>query len=308
MTQKPSFWDIGSVVEDMIEKGRSIVQSAVEEHKPIAVFGGFSGGDDSIVACHFAVATFGAAIVHCNTLTGAKACRDFVVQTADRLRWHLIEKTAGPSGPPRTTMIGEGSNRKEVPFDPSRLPGGKWTDGSTAYEEFCFNFGMPGPGMHGRMYDRLKGRSFSAVVRETKKGHKYRDKVMLITGIRSDESVARAGYNRAVQQMGGIIWVNPFYFSGAVEFDMYREEFGLPRSPVKKIVGISGDCFCGTLASPGELELIGRVDPARQAYLIGLEDKCRSLGLPCQWGTPPDKRGEEDSPTPACVGCFRKRG
>ena len=89
--------------EKMIQSGIKIVRDAIEQYKPIAVFGGFSGGDDSIVACHFATANFGAAVAHCNTLTGLQANRDHVQSVVDRFGWHLIEKFATANGPPKST-------------------------------------------------------------------------------------------------------------------------------------------------------------------------------------------------------------
>lgn len=312
------FEDTENRIEEMIEAGRKITADAIERYKPVAVFGGFSGGDDSIVACHFAVSEFGAAVVHCNTLTGLEANRIHVGNMVDRFGWHLIEKNAVALGPPKSTRKMVNGKRVDGPFDPASLPTGRWQDGETAYEEYCLNFGMPGPGQHGRQYQRLKERSFNAIRREAKQGHHRNSTVMMITGIRRDESSIRAGYKRAVSKVGGTVWVNPFYWHGAVDFELYRQEFGLPRNPVKPIVGISGDCLCGTMGTPGELELVGRLEPKRKAYIQGIELKCESLGLPCKWATKPPKKqktdklqltlfGDEPIFQPACVGCTRRQ-
>jgi 3'-phosphoadenosine 5'-phosphosulfate sulfotransferase (PAPS reductase)/FAD synthetase len=235
------------LVEQMIVDGRKIMTEAIEQYKPVAIFGGFSGGDDSIVATHFAVTEFGAAVAHCNTLIGMQTNRNHVEAVVAKFGWHMVEKHATALGPPKNTRKYIDGKRVDLPFDPSTLPTGKWIDGQTAYEEYCFNFGMPGPAQHARMYQRLKERSFNTIRREAKQGHHYRSTVMIVTGIRHDESSIRAGYKRAINKTYSIVWVNPFYWHNSLSFELYRQEFGLPRNPVKPVVGISGDCMCGTM-------------------------------------------------------------
>lgn len=302
----------------MIERGRKITADAIERYQPVAIFGGFSGGDDSIVATHFAVSEFGAAVAHCNTLTGMETNRQHIGAVVDRFGWHLIEKHAEAVGPPAFQWGKKDGKRVKEPFDPSKLPTGKWQDGETAYEEYCHNFGMPGPGMHGRQFVILKQRSFEAIRRDAKIGHGRSRCVMFVSGVRHDESAIRAGYKAAVHKDGGSIWVNPFYWNNAVDFELYRQEFGLPRNPVKPVVGISGDCMCGTMGAPHELDLAAKLEPQRKVYIQGIELKCESLGLPCKWATRPAKKqktdelqltlfGDEPTFQPACVGCSRRQ-
>ena len=306
-------------LEIMLNAGRKITSEAIEKHKPVAVFGGFSGGDDSIVATHFAVNEFGSAVAHINTLVGLKPNREHVQRVVDRNNWHLIEKSAIASGPPKSTRKYIEGKRVDFPFDPASLPLGSWQDGESQYEEFCFNFGIPGPGMHGRMYQRLKERAFNEIRKEAKQGCKRNDCIMILTGIRCDESAIRAGYRRAVSKVGGTIWVNPFYWQNAVDFELYRQEFGLPRNPVKPVVGISGDCMCGTMKNThrDELKAAGTIDPDCERYIRNIEKVCKSNGLHCEWGKRPAKKQDKlqlmlfgDEPTfqPACVGCHRRRG
>ena len=305
-------------IEQMIDAGRKITADAIKQYKPVAIFGGFSGGDDSIVATHFATSEFGAAVAHCNTLTGMETNRQHIGAIVKRFGWHLIEKHAVALGPPKSTRKRINGKRVDLPFDPSRLPTGKWQDGATAYEEYCFNFGMPGPGQHGRQYQRLKERSFNAIRRDAKQGHNRYATVMMITGIRRDESSIRAGYKRAISTVGSTVWVNPFYWFDALAFELYRQEFGLPRNPVKPVVGISGDCMCGTMGEPHELDLAAKLEPKKKVYIRGIELKCESLGLPCKWATRPAKKqktdelqltlfGDEPTWQPACVGCSRRQ-
>jgi 3'-phosphoadenosine 5'-phosphosulfate sulfotransferase (PAPS reductase)/FAD synthetase len=300
-------------VEKMIQSAKDIVSAAIEEYNPVAIFGGFSGGNDSVVATHLACSEFGGAAIHCNTMIGVEKSRIHARETAAKFGWHLLEKQALPEGPPE-------KHRNGKPFDPAVLPTGRWNDGATAYEEWCFNFGMPGLGkrMHARMYQRLKERSFAAFMREAKAGKNRRSTVMFITGIRHDESAIRAGYQRAVQKQGSAVWVNPFYWQTKSDFELYRQEFGLPRNPVTACIGISGECLCGTMGDPSELELVRKIDPKIAGYIESVEQKCESLGLPCQWATAPVKKqkhsdlarslfGDEPEFQPACGGCVRRR-
>lgn len=299
-------------LEDMIAQGTKVTSEAIEEYKPVTVFAGFSGGNDSIVATHFACTYFGAAAVHCNTLIGVEKSREHARKTAAKMGWQFIEKKAGPTGPPKY------QKKTGLPWDEKVLPNGKWVDGETKYEEFCFNFGFPGPGQHPRMYQILKERSFFALKREAKVGHSRRSCIAIITGVRHDESAIRAGYNRAVKKFGSIVWINPFYFQTKLDFEIYRQEFGLPRNPVTDIVGISGECLCGTMGTRDELDLVERIEPSTAVYVRGIELKCESLGLPCKWATRPPKKsidnpgqlllwGDEPTFQPACVGCMRRR-
>lgn len=303
--------DSEQLTDEMLEQGRKIMREAIEQYKPVAIYAGFSGGNDSIVTTHFACEEFGATALSVNTLIGIEKTRVHYRETAQRYGWEHIELRAEAEGMPD-------KHRDGTPFDPSTLPAGKWTDGNTAYEEWVLNFGFAGPGQHPRMYQRLKERSFNRAKREAKQGRKRTDCVMFVTGIRHDESAIRAGYQRAVQKQDSSIWVNPFYFTTAAHFEAYRQEFGLPRNPVSQVVGISGECLCGAFASPDEIELVRKVDQQIVAYIEGLQDRCTSLGLPNRWGCKPTgdytdaRRGQlrlwGDEPTfqPACVGCIRR--
>lgn len=307
-----TLWDLGEErIESMLESGRKIMRDAIEKYKPVAIFAGFSGGNDSIVVTHFACTEFGATAIHANTMIGVEKSREHARKTAAKYGWQFLEKHAVAKGPPKKRKDGSA-------FDPSALPTGNWQDGNTAYEEFVFNFGMPGPGQHPRMYQILKERIFEAFKREAKAGGSRRDTVMFVSGVRHDESAIRAGYKETVKKVGSSIWVQPFYWQTKSDFELYRQEFGLPRNPVTDVVGISGECLCGTMGTRDELDLIEKIEPQTRQYIEGLEARCESLGLPCKWATKPDKPskcnplqlmlfGDEPTFQPACVGCMRRR-
>ncbi len=296
-------------VELMIAAGRKIMDAAIAEFKPAAIVAAYSGGNDSVVSTHFAASQYDAMAVHCATSIGLQACADYVAATAERLGWDLRVRTAQPEGKPK-------------PLDPATLPAGRWADGTTAYEEAVLNRGFPGPSQHGTMFRKLKQRSIEAFQRELKAGKPRSACILIVSGIRHDESTVRAGYKRDTQKEGSAarIWVNPFYWHTAADFEAYRQEFSLPCNPVKARIGISGECLCGCFASPGEREAIRAVEPEMGAYLDGLEDRARSLGFPWGWGgRAPSwwvdaRRGQgflfqiDDEPgfRPMCVGCNRR--
>ncbi len=302
----------GITVESMIRQGRDIVLEAVATHHPIAMLSAYSGGNDSIVSTHFGATEFLTQVLHCNTGIGLRRTTDHVRSTCSRFGWDLVEEVACPGGPSDTIKT-EG------------LPSGiEWVDAETAYEEFCLNFGFPGPGQHPRMYQRLKERSIKRYMRKLKEGTPRGTKVVIISGIRHDESSVRAGYKRAIQVDPGnsaAVWVNPFYWRTAIEFEAYRQEFGLPRNPVKDRVGISGECFCGTFKeSEAERIAIRPVEPEFADYLDDLEKRVHQRGFPWNWGQRRPKFYEDAchgqgflfDPSevefmPMCVGCAKRK-
>jgi len=313
-------------IEKMIAEGRRVLQEAIELYKPVAVVAAFSGGNDSVVATHFAMNEFpGCVVFHADTLIGLAPAKAHVRTTAARYGWPIEIGRATPEGPPKMSRI----DGRLVKFDPKRLPAGRWMDGDTYYEEFCFNFGFPGRNkpMHRRMYQRLKGRPIARLLRSL--GAKKGRPVLLISGIRSDESAIRAGYRRShALGSNNEAWVNPFYHSSAADFALYRDEFGLPSNPVKRRCGISGECCCGTFGSAEERAAYKTVDPEFDIYLSDLENRVRANGFPWGWGESPppwwtdakrgqmflfDPRDEADARygscnfQPMCVGCNNNR-
>jgi len=311
-------------VDKMIAAGLAVVREAMELYRPVAVVAAFSGGNDSIVATHFAMTHIpGCVVFHADTLIGLAPAKQHARTVPASYGWPVVIGQATPEGPPKKSRV----NGRLMPFDPKSLPAGRWVDGDTYYEEFALNFGFPGRNrpMHARMYQRLKGRPISRYLRSV--GAKAGQNVMLISGVRSDESAIRAGYKRAhALGTANDAWVNPFYRFTASDFAAYRDEFGLPENPVKRRCGISGECCCGTFGSAAERAAYKIVDPAFDAYLTRLEARVADNGYPWGWGESPphwwadakrkqmflfDPRGENEPDAsykpcvfqPMCVGC-----
>lgn len=241
----------------------------------------FSGGHDSFVATHLASQQpeFDGTVNHINTGIGAAYTRRFVESVCEAQGWKLrVFKS------PET------------------------------YEKFVRDRGFPGPGMHGFAYNRLKDRC----VRQMTEG---KTKSLLITGCRSQESVRRMGHvepvkigevefdkrtgkKRVVQKKR--IWTAPCHDWSKAEQQLYMDEFGLPTNKMKVLVGLSGECFCGSFAAPGELELLREHAPEVAQEIARLTVIATECGKPNQWGCRPSGKVTVEPTGPLCSSCDRR--
>ena len=296
-------FEVADRVEQMTEQASIIVRQVMAEFDISHVVAAFSGGDDSIVSTHWAMDYFPDAVVMIgDTQIGIEKTRKHQTACCERFGWKYHRVSPAPEGaPPNWSKY--------------------WVDGNTSYEEFVLNHGFPGHAQHHRMYQRLKQRAFrkiKPILGKAKRG----SRIMVVSGIRQDESSIRAGYKRAYaeEKSERFVWVNPFYYSSATDFEAYSQEFGLPRNPVKQLCGISGECCCGAHAVPGEREAYRIAEPAFADYLDALEARVMQA-FPWGWECGPPKwyidqnRGQkflfdvsENQKTfmPAFVGCVRK--
>lgn len=239
----------------------------------------FSGGHDSTAACHVASKhkKFRGAVYHIDTGIGSKRTRAHVEATAKELGWVL-----------------------------------KVLKSSSTFEEYVRHNGFPGPGGHRFIYARLKERCVRQMT-------KRRGRVALVTGARVGESVrrmgttipirvgevegARAGKPKRVNR--NRVWVAPCHDWTSEEQAAYMEEHDLPRNPVKIALGMSGECFCGAFAAPGELERIRHHCPDVADEIDRLADVARECGKHDKWGTRPDgSKGEQAAESgPLCSSC-----
>lgn len=246
-------------------------------HKPVAIYSAFSGGDTSLVVTHWMMNHVpGCRVFHANTGIGLEPAREFVRETCRKYGWPLDEIRA-----------------KE--------------DCGQDYREMVLKHGFPGPAMHHRMYARLKERPVRLLVKRAKKAH--RDKVMISTGIYKEESQIRMGYgDRNINFVGSQMWANLFYWWPKARFTAYLTEHGIERSPVSKLLGMSGECLCGAHAHSGEKALVRIVDPATADYLDALERDVRAAGHDWGWEDRPPKPAKESHSSPDlfmpfCRGC-----
>lgn len=248
-----------------------VLEDAIAAFRPVRVFALFSGGHDSLCAAHVASrASRFDGCVHINTGTGIEETRQFVYATCERHGWPLRE------------------------YHPP-----------TGFEEIVLRWGFPGPAGHSLVYGRLKERCLRQLVREHK--GKRSDRVILVSGIRRQESARRMGFARPVQADGARVWVAPLVDWSHDDKYAYLAAHRLARNPVVDRLCMSGECLCGAFARKGELDEIAFWYPAAAARIRALEAKAAAAGVPCRWGARP---GRAAAPPPTgtglCWSCHAK--
>jgi 3'-phosphoadenosine 5'-phosphosulfate sulfotransferase (PAPS reductase)/FAD synthetase len=230
-------------LDDPEADARAILDGAVELHRPSAIVGLFSGGHDSLCACHVASRhPLFAGCAHVNTGIGIERTRQFVRDTCRQFGWPLRELHPPPFVP---------ALEKRKPWiDYANLP---------AYEALVLHHGFPGPSGHRLMYNRLKERCLRRLVKERK--HHAGDRVLFVSGVRRDESTRRMGINQAVQREGCRVWAAPLLNWDGIHKRDYMGKHRLPRNEVVEALCMSGECCCGSFAKPHELDEIARVAP-----------------------------------------------
>lgn len=270
----------------VISKSKEIVREVIEKYD-YEMFVGFSGGTDSMLCLHF-MKELGIPFkaFHANTGIGVEKTREFVRDHCKNEAIELVEIRA-----------------KE--------------DCGQDYEKMVLAHGFPGAAMHGRMYQKLKERPIRELHRRYKK--KRGGKVIIFTGIRHDESRIRSGYaNSIIDMVGGVIWVNPVYWFTKTQKQQWLETRSIPANPVSKMLGISGECLCGSFASRSEIDLVRIIEPETADYIENLERRVWEAGFHWRWHESPHKTLilEQKGQMPLiprsqqfmCVGCTKNEG
>lgn len=249
---------------------------------PVARFALYSGGDDSLVTTHWLMENgYCDEVLSIDTGIGLKITRRHIRETCARYGWPLVEVRA-----------------KE--------------DCGQDYRKIVLEHGFPGPPKHREMYIQLKERAIEHIVR-LRKRRRSKEKVLLATGIRHDESQWRAGYGgqEVTIVKGAQMWANPFYWISGQAFHEYRVEHDLPRGPASIMLGMSGECLCGSYAEEGELAAIRLIEPETADYIESLEREAAARGHCWRWEERPPKVVEVDERQgaldfrPMCMGCAK---
>lgn len=251
----------------------SLIDEATRDYRPVAVFGLFSGGHDSLTSTAIAAdhPAFTAA-VHINTGIGIEETREFVRETCKEQGWPLIELHSGHR-----------------------------------YEDLVLQRGgfPSGPKSHSSMYWYLKQRPLDALLRKTKQ--KRGDNVALVTGIRVQESVRRMGAGISVpirRDDHCRVWVNPILDWSAMDCGRYMAEHGLRRNPVVDLLHRSGECLCGALAREDEIHEIDAWFPVAGQRIHALEAQARACGLKnTRWASRKAWGTSEQITLPMCASC-----
>ncbi len=245
------------------------IEYALAEFDPVAIYALLSGGNDSLASTHYTMSQHGArSVVHLRTGIGIPATLEFVYETCREQGWPL---------------------RVMDPPD--------WS-----YRDMVLNKGFPGPGAHRFAYSWLKERAIAQLVRETKT--RIKDRVMLVTGVRRQESARRMGYVVPVIRVKARVWVAPMFTYSKIQTHEYLKAHGLKSNPVVSVLGMSGECLCGAFAQPGELVKIKEHYPEVAAQIEALQIEAKAAGKPCEWGARPKDPNQYEMPfMPLCSGC-----
>lgn len=240
----------------------------------------FSGGHDSICATFIASQhpLFSGEVFHIDTGIGARATRAFVDEVCEEYGWTL-----------------------------------RVLKSNATFERFVTRLGFPGPGSHQWVYNWLKDRCVSQMMKGAQTG------VMLVTGCREQESTRRMGSVKPVKvgelgKNGKVrrkkrIWTAPCFDWSDSEQRAFMGHFRLPINPVKDSpLGMSGECFCGAFARPNEIALIRRYAPDVAEEIDRLTILAETAGTHARWGERPDRRrGLVRAKTgPLCTSCDRR--
>ena len=262
-------------VEELTQSGLEVIHFAFI-HRAVQMAPMFSGGHDSLCATHIASQhpEFTGDVHHIDTGIGASYTRNFVEGVCNRFGWCLVVHKS-----------------------------------KDTFEKFVRERGFPGPGAHGWVYNRLKGRCVQEIV-------KGRKKTLLITGCRQQESVRRMGHVQPLKigetskktgkvQHYSQIWTSPCYDWSKAEQQLYMDEMGLPINKMKIAVGMSLECCCGAFAQPGEIELLREHAPDVATEIQRLSCIARECGKHCIWGSRPSKQGGASvaETGPMCSSC-----
>ncbi|NIR76744.1 MAG: phosphoadenosine phosphosulfate reductase family protein [Gammaproteobacteria bacterium] len=247
-----------------LEAAKIIAEDAIRYHGPRHIVALFSGGHDSVCATHFASTLDGfTGVFHANTGIGIEQTREYVRQTCNEHGWRLWEYHA---------------------TDPS-------------YDDLVLDKGFPrGPKSHNSMYWYLKQKSLDRFVQEMK--DEWSDRIMLVTGIRTSESVRRMGQamSQPWTRTGAQVWVNPILLWSKLDTGRYMAAHGIRRNPVVDTLHRSGECLCGAFANANEIHEIEEWYPDTAERIYRLERRCEERGLvDCRWAQSqaPGKRWDE---------------
>lgn len=254
-------YDVESMAARTLDEawGHSVhlLDRVIEQYKPVAVVGLFSGGNDSTTLV-YAFRDWLTHLAHVNTGIGIEETRQFVRDQAAAVGLPLIEKHP-PAG--------------------------------CTYDELVRRFGFPGPGGHALMFTRLKERALRSIRRDfISNGRKQR--VIFVAGMRVFESSRRMGNTEETHRDGSVVWVSPLAWWTDAHMAEYRRLHDVPRNEVSDNLHMSGECLCGAFAAPDELEQIRFFYPATAARIEALQDEARAAGVHAVWGTRPPRRGK----------------
>jgi len=284
-----------STTTDTLSEAADILDRAYAAHTPIAVVGMYSSGDDSgamMIALEHWSKLRGVPfeVAHINTGIGIEASRIHARTMAERRGWRFSEWRTDPNHYVR--MVTGQERARSVPG------------------------GFPGAPLHRMYYRELKDRRVADLMRAIKRGSPRSARVMLVSGIRQQESKRRMGYTNEVSKQRAQVWVNPLLRRSKSDCLDLMELGSMPRNPASMTCHMSGECLCGAMNSPGELAEIRFWFPETARRLDEIAAQVREAGFAWGWDEPRPawitalNAGQQPlfDFMPLCVGCEARQG
>lgn len=266
--------------DELLESGLQVLQKAFDAFNVWGIIPLFSGGHDSYCACYIASKhpRFMGQVFHIDTGIGSIKTRTFVEKVGETEGWKV--------------RVYKSTNPKDT------------------YARIVSDFGFPGPAFHSIVYRRLKERSLEKMCRvrgvKILPGYRWG----LISGARQQESIRRMGHVKSIvidPNNDRRVWVAPCFDWSGEEQRLFMNDMALLENPVKRsILGMSGECFCGCFARPGELEWIREICPDVAEKIDCLAEIAKKAGKPCIWGDRPPGVIEVGETGPLCNNCDNK--
>jgi 3'-phosphoadenosine 5'-phosphosulfate sulfotransferase (PAPS reductase)/FAD synthetase len=273
-----------SSVAYKMKLAEDIIRKAIELYKPVNVLLMVSGGHDSVTNAHVSASILDKlkviySVYHGDTTIGIKEVQYYVADICELFEWSLYVR------------------RPPNPED--------W------YDNIVAKHGFPGPtrSAHQFMYRRLKERALRHfVTHEIKSSPHARENVLLLSGVRKDESLIRMGYQETMSKDASRCWVNPIFYWSEQNCKDYMKKHNIPKNPVKEKICISGECLCGAFAKREEYMEIKHAYPEVFKRLQNLHRIATENGHPWDWASGPNewKKEQKKSKMFMCIGCEKK--
>jgi len=227
-------------------KERPLSATLIEDHdvmtevRHIALF---SGGNDSLVATHYAHKHFPIDdVMYLDTNSGLPENLEYVKETCEREGWNLRVESS-----PKTM------------------------------EDFIKNYGFPGPGTHSWAYGYFKQRQLRAVAKQYDEVIYYSG-----VRARESERRSRLANGLYQKSDGGKwLWVRPVWHFNDDQCADYIAEHDLETNPTYETIDRSGDCFCGAFVHRyTELGALQEHHPDHYEFIMDLEKKAEEWDVP----------------------------
>lgn len=284
----PGFEGGGKFFIMMIDETKSIIDEAIKKYRPIQVILMLSGGHDSVTNAHISARILDEMdvdflVYHGDTTIGIPDTQKYVIGICAHYGWDLKIRT-----PP---------NKKD------------W------YENLVARFGFPGPTRfaHQIMYRSLKERALKKfITHEIKSSPRLRQNVLLLTGVRKQESRIRMGYQQTTTKEDSRVWCNPIFNWSDEDCRAYMRFNEIPLNPVKEKMCISGECLCGAFAGREEWAELKFNYPEVAAKIEALHEKAKQNGFPWAWSSGPTEwRNQQKQKAQLnmfmCAGCESRK-